>query len=180
MTVRAEIAVNLIDYMPTVAADQLRRGSKPERQPKSDPVGLGHFQISVWLVNCVGATLSALRPTRDAIEPLIEARAPFCMWPEARLPAVKPLGISAHSNDIGRKLPASLMTLSCNQLPHSKVPLRVTSRHKQRANSGDYCNPGSCQRRSANGHQALRGTWATATSATHSEPVCRPFAVKPE
>jgi hypothetical protein len=29
MTVLAEIAVNLMDYMPTVAADQLRRGSKP-------------------------------------------------------------------------------------------------------------------------------------------------------
>jgi hypothetical protein len=33
MTVLAEIAVNLMDYMPTVAADHLRRGSKPDVNP---------------------------------------------------------------------------------------------------------------------------------------------------
>jgi hypothetical protein len=49
MTVLAEIAVNLIDYMPTVAADQLRRGSKPERQPKSDPVSLAIFKSQYGL-----------------------------------------------------------------------------------------------------------------------------------
>jgi hypothetical protein len=49
MTVLAEIAVNLMDYMPTVAADQLRRGSKPERQLKSDPVGLAIFKSQYGL-----------------------------------------------------------------------------------------------------------------------------------